>query len=113
MTCYRGNESFVFVRRFCLSLPLDLPGGNVLNPRHHPPQLSLRACRTRRNVNFPLRNLKPDLRSMLSATTQVLLSMQYSTQWDSLAHVGALFDADGDGRAELCYYNGYRAGIAL
>ena len=24
---------------FCLSLPLDLPGGNVLNPRRHPPQL--------------------------------------------------------------------------
>ena len=24
---------------FCLSLPLDLPGGNVLNPRRHPPRL--------------------------------------------------------------------------
>ena len=22
---------------FCLSLPLDYPGGNVLNPRRHPP----------------------------------------------------------------------------
>ena len=27
----------------------------------------------------------------------VTLSLQYSTQWDSLAHVGAEFDADGDG----------------
>ena len=25
---------------FCLSLPLDLPGGNVLNPRRLPPVLS-------------------------------------------------------------------------
>ena len=24
---------------FCLSLPLDYPGGNVLNPRRHPPTL--------------------------------------------------------------------------
>ena len=24
---------------FCLSLPLDYPGGNVLNPRRHPPVL--------------------------------------------------------------------------
>ena len=40
----------------------------------------------------------------------VTLSLQYSTQWDSLAHVGAEFDADGDGVEEAVYYNGYRAG---
>ena len=34
---------------------------------------------------------------------------QYSTQWDSFAHVGSLFDADGDGETERVYYNGYRA----
>ena len=28
------------------------------------------------------------------------MHLQYSTQWDTLAHVGALFDADGDGKAE-------------
>ena len=39
----------------------------------------------------------------------VTLSLQYSTQWDSLAHVGAEFDADGDGIEEAVYYNGYRA----
>ena len=43
----------------------------------------------------------------------VTLSLQYSTQWDSLAHVGAEFDADGDGIEEAVYYNGYRAGIDL
>jgi kynurenine formamidase len=43
----------------------------------------------------------------------VTLSLQYSTQWDSLAHVGAEFDADGDGVEEPVYYNGYRAGTDL
>ncbi|MBM3556865.1 MAG: cyclase family protein, partial [Alphaproteobacteria bacterium] len=36
--------------------------------------------------------------------------LQYSTQWDSFAHMGSRFDADGDGVAELVFYNGYRAG---
>ncbi|MEI4884017.1 hypothetical protein Q8G49_28035, partial [Klebsiella pneumoniae] len=40
----------------------------------------------------------------------VFLHLQYSTQWDSLAHVGQMFDADGDGEPEMVYYNGYRAG---
>jgi kynurenine formamidase len=43
----------------------------------------------------------------------VTLSLQYSTQWDSLAHVGAEFDADGDGVEEAVYYNGYQAGVDL
>jgi hypothetical protein len=38
------------------------------------------------------------------------MTLQYSTQWDSLAHVGQLFDADGDGTAEIVFYDGYRAG---
>ena len=29
-------------RTFCLSLPLDYPGGAVLNPRRNPPVLSVR-----------------------------------------------------------------------
>ena len=32
----------------------------------------------------------------------VIMHLQYSTQWDSLAHVGALFDADGDGGPSPC-----------
>ena len=43
----------------------------------------------------------------------VTLALQYSTQWDGLAHVGAEFDADGDGVEEAVYYNGYRAGVDL
>jgi hypothetical protein len=26
-------------RSFCLSLPLDLPGGNAVNPKRHPPAM--------------------------------------------------------------------------
>jgi hypothetical protein len=37
---------------FCLSLPLDYPGGNVLNPRRHPPVLepTRRASGARRRM---------------------------------------------------------------
>jgi kynurenine formamidase len=43
----------------------------------------------------------------------VQIALQYSTQWDALAHVGALFDADGDGFPEPVYYNGFRAGTDI
>ncbi|MDP7345104.1 MAG: cyclase family protein, partial [Alphaproteobacteria bacterium] len=38
----------------------------------------------------------------------MLIHSQYSTQWDSFAHIGALFDADGDGEPEHVYYNGFK-----
>jgi hypothetical protein len=38
----------------------------------------------------------------------VMLYTQYSTHWDGFPHKGSLFDADGDGRAEKVYYNGYQ-----
>jgi kynurenine formamidase len=41
----------------------------------------------------------------------VLLHTQYSTQWDALCHLGAMFDAEGDGRLEPLYYNGFRGGV--
>ncbi len=94
-------------RSFCLSLPLDYPGGNVLNPRRHPPVLRPTFRDDTPYVNFPLAKLDANATDVIS-DDQVLLSLQYSTQWDSLAHVGALFDADGDGVAERVYYNGFR-----
>ena len=36
---------------FCLSLPLDLPGGNVLNERRHPPQLQPTIRNGKPNLN--------------------------------------------------------------
>lgn len=105
----KGAREIRTGKTFCLSLPLDLPGGNALNPRRHPPRLSPTRLGETPYLNFALRNIDPDAIDVLS-DDQVVMSLQYSTQWDSLAHVGALFDADGDGHAELCYYNGFRAG---
>ncbi len=96
-------------RTFCLSLPLDLPGGNVLNPRRHPPVLRPTLRDGRPNMNFRLFRENPDLTDVVSDDLAIL-HLQYSTQWDSLAHVGSMFDANGDGIPEAVYYNGYRAG---
>lgn len=97
---------------FCLSLPLDLPGGMVLNPRRKPPRLAA----TRRDgvpyMNFPMENLDPTSIDILS-DDEVTLSLQYSTQWDALAHVGAQFDAEGNGQPRKVYYNGYQAGVDI
>lgn len=95
-------------RSFCLSLPLDLPGGNLLNPRRNPPRLQPTWRGDKPMLNFPMTRIDPDAVDVVS-DDQVVICLQYSTQWDSLAHVGARFDADGDGREEMVYYNGYRA----
>ncbi len=96
-------------RTFCLSLPLDYPGGAVLNPRRNPPVLTPTLRDGKPNMNYPLRCDDPTALDIVS-DDQVLLTLQYSTQWDSLAHVGQMFDADGDGTPEDVYYNGFRAG---
>ncbi len=94
-------------RAFCLSLPLDLPGGNGLNPRRFPPVLrpTLRNGVPNFNCDVPGSG-----NSDVFCDDLAVLYLQYSTQWDSLAHVGSLFDADGDGRAEHVFYNGFRGG---
>ena len=104
---------------FCLSLPLDYPGGTSLNPRRYPPILS------------PTEEMDgtPDIfynvhQSQMPTyghpkyvdvwnDDKVTLWLQYSTQWDSFAHAGAEFDADGDGIEEAVFYNGYRSDVDL
>jgi kynurenine formamidase len=95
---------------FCLSLPLDYPGLNVLNPRRHPPLLRPTLRNGRPNMNYRLAVDNKDQTDVISDDLAVL-HLQYSTQWDSLAHVGQLFDANGDGIPEAVYYNGFRAGV--
>ena len=92
---------------FCLSLPLDFPGGNALNVRRHPPRLRPTKRDDVEYLNYPIGHLFPGATDVVS-DDQVLLSLQYSTQWDSFAHVGSLFDADGDGTERITYYNGFR-----
>src|SRR3954470_12844968 len=104
---------------FCLSLPLDFPGGTALNQRRHPPVLNpTEDMAGTPSVFYNVRMSEmPDFGDPkyvdVWADDVVTLAPQYSTQWDSLAHVGAEFDADGDGVEEAVYYNGYRAGVDL
>src|SRR2546425_7535768 len=94
---------------FCLSLPLDYPGGSALNPRRSPPRLAATLRAGKQNFCFPLAAENPDFTDVVSDDL-VLLTLQYSTQWDSFAHIGSRFDADGDGEREIVFYNGFRAG---
>ena len=104
----KGAREIRAGKTFCLSLPLDLPGGNVLNPRRHPPQLSP----TR------LRDALPELPAAQRQSRRAgraerrpcccpCSTRRNGTRWPT----SALFDADGDGRPELRYYNGYAAGV--
>jgi kynurenine formamidase len=104
---------------FCLSLPLDFPGGTALNQRRHPPRLAPTedldgTAETFYNVHqrdIPKFGSRRHVDVWVDDV--VTLALQYSTQWDSLAHAGAEFDADGDGVEEAVFYNGYRAGVDL
>jgi len=101
---------------FTLSLPLDYPGGASLNPRRSAPRIAatIRDGKSagKQNFCFPLAEDDPDLTDVVS-DDRVLLTLQYSTQWDSFAHIGSRFDADGDGKREIVFYNGFRAGEHL
>ncbi len=89
---------------FSLSLPLDYPGGTALNPRRRPPILrpTLRDGRP----NFACTLADPDCSDVFNDDLAIL-HLQYSTQWDSLAHVGGLFDIDGNGQKKKVFYNGF------
>lgn len=103
-------------RTFCLSLPLDVPGGQSMNPRRMPPRRYsvLRDGKSQGQQGFcwSYQAEDPDLSDVVNDDV-LLMSLQYSTQWDSLAHVGSRFDADGDGVAEAVFYNGFRAGTDI
>ena len=90
-------------RAFCLSLPLDYPGGNKMSSRRHPPRLTPTDFKGQPFMNQSLR--ATDARNTdVICDDQVTLCLQYSTQWDSFAHVGSWFDADGDGEPEVRTY---------
>lgn len=97
---------------FCLSLPLDKPGGNVLNPRRSPPRLLPTGTDEQPRYNQKLSHEHPALIDVV-CDDKVEIALQYSTQWDALAHVGAMFDVEGNGVPEPVYYNGYRAGADI
>lgn len=96
-------------KTFCLSLPLDYPGGAILSAARTPPVLRA----TRRNgkafYNYRLQ-CEDASKSDIITDDRVELSTQYSTHWDALSHYAQAFDVDGDGSTRDVYYNGYGAG---
>lgn len=93
---------------FCLSLPLDIPGENILNPNRKPPLLRPVVRRHGEATHYHVAQEHSGVVDV-SCDDAVTIYNQYSTQWDSLSHNGALFDAQGVGTATEVYYNGYRA----
>ncbi len=85
---------------FALSLPLDYPRGAHAVKYRKPPRL------------FPTLGyncqLSADHRD-IACDDGVELGLQYSTQWDGLAHIAMAFDANDDGVEEIVYYNGFAA----
>ena len=96
-------------KTFCLSLPLDYPGGNVLSPVRFPPHLRPVIRNDEPYYNYEWRKKDAKLTDIASDDA-VLIHTQYSTQWDSLAHRGSVFDVEGNGEGHPVYYNGFAAG---
>jgi kynurenine formamidase len=94
---------------FTLSLPLDYPGGISSGSRRKPPQLFAVKLADSDSYNCLGDFFCPGSNGV-NCDDGVILYTQYSTQWDSFAHWGRLFDADGDGIPEKVFYNGFRAG---
>lgn len=95
--------------RFCLSLPLDYPGGNPLNPYRFPPQI--RSTKRKGKFAYNLAHCceHPGVTDVV-CDDYVILHTQYSTQWDSFAHVGSMFDVDDNDQPRAVFYNGFAAG---
>jgi kynurenine formamidase len=105
----RAAEEIRTGRRFCLSLPLDYPGGNVLHPHRYPPERRVPERGGVPATDLPFSRQRDGATGVVNDDV-VTLYTQYSTQWDAFAHVGSHFDADGDGNAEVLYYNGHYPG---
>jgi kynurenine formamidase len=89
-------------RCFVLSLPLDYPGGESPTAFRQGPKLFARNWGDEVCYNMPVGR-------SIASDDHVVMSLQYSTQWDGLAHCGAFFDVNGDGKELPVYYNGWRA----
>lgn len=111
VTADKRREAAAEVREglaFCLSLPLDCPSV-PLTPVRHPPQIACSGSEDHPVMNFPCGHLFPGMKQV-ACDDGVTLSLQYSTQWDALCHMGFLYDATGTGAApKITYYNGYTA----
>jgi kynurenine formamidase len=109
----KAAEEVVEGLAFCLSLPLDLPGGNLLVPQRLPPARKIAPMPAGHHfVNFPMAAQNEHWTDFV-CDDAVTIYTQYSTQWDALSHIAEAFDIDQDGEDEVVYYNGYRAGVDI
>jgi kynurenine formamidase len=93
-------------KTFVLSLPLDFPGGDEAEAIRKPPRLFSSQLAGNDLCNL---HVTP---GDVCCDDGVVLYLQHSTQWDSLAHWGRMFDIDGSGTEVPVYYNGFRASEA-
>jgi len=80
-----------------------------LNPRRQPPRIAATQRNGKQNFAYEVRQDNP-MQTDVVCDDLTLLTLQYSTQWDSFSHIGSRFDADGDGKPEIVFYNGFRGG---
>jgi len=94
-------------------MPLDMPGGNAVNPKRFPPRIGPVFQPPDSDdvyYNFRWDDRQPDCAD-LACDEWVTLYSQYSTQWDSFAHVGQVFAIEritlekktGQSSCELAY----------
>jgi kynurenine formamidase len=93
-------------KRFCLSLPLNVPATNATNVRRHPPQFKGIERDGHVAFNLPLGKFWAG-ETGVNSDEAVTIWNQHSSQWDAFGHMGALFDANGDGIDEPIQYNGH------
>lgn len=87
---------------FCLSHPLDRPGGSVLNEFRKPPVFH--PVKRSGHVYFNLAMSETNARyTDVGSDEAIFFYSQYSTHWDGFAHKGSVFDADGDGVEEKVF----------
>jgi kynurenine formamidase len=103
----QGIEEVKEGRTFCLSLPLDYPGGQIINKVRFPPILKPVIRNNAPYFNYCWNKLDEN-HTDIGSDDVVLLHTQYSTQWDSLAHRGAMFDVFDNGEEVPVYYNGFK-----
>ena len=83
-------------RSFCLSLPLDYPGGNVLNPRRHPPVLRPTLRNGKPNMNFQLGLDSPGLTDVI--TPRAIAKVRSSTTVTIIVPASTSRSSRGDPR---------------
>jgi len=93
---------------FSLSLPLDLPSLEELNPARKKPKIYAVERMNEVYYNFEWSKINSKLNDVASDDA-VYLYNQFSTHWDGLAHRGSMFDVGNTGEKEPVYFNGYKA----